>query len=116
MFADCPLTVVVESWRIPDRFALGQRAEASVEVIILRVNELDGYHAHAEHATDFLVSRRVAAHAIAGVQCIAAEECVARAFKAEVLRHVNYIKTVLGKPAAIVRLFALALSVAEARH
>ena len=58
----------------------------------------------------------VAPHAVAGVQRVAAEQRVAGAFEAEVLRHVDDLEAVLGQPAAIVRLFALPLPVAEPRE
>ena len=65
---------------------------------------------------DLLVAGRVAAHAVAGVERVAAEQRIAGAFEAEVLRHVDDFEAVLGEPAAVVRLFALPLPVAEARE
>ena len=63
---------------------------------------------------DLLVAGGVAAHAVAGVERVAAEEGVAGAFEAEVLGDVDDFEAVLGEPAAVVGLFALPLAVAEA--
>ena len=115
VLADCELAVFVEGGRIPNCFAVGERAEAGVEMIVAGVDELDGNHAATEHAADLLVAGRVASHAVAGVERVAAEEGVAGAFEAEVFGHFDDFKSVFGEPAAIVGFFALALAVAEAR-
>ena len=66
-------------------------------------------------SADLLVAGRVAPHAVAGVERVAAEQRVAGAFEAEVLRHVDDLEAILGKPAAVVRLLALPLAVAKPR-
>ena len=116
VLANRALAVVVERRRIPDRFAVGERAEAGVEMVVAGVDELDRNHAAAEHAADLLMAGRVAPHAVAGVERVAAEEGVAGAFEAEVFRHIDDFETIFGEPAAIVRLFALPLAVAESRE
>ena len=85
VLAERPLAVVVERGRIPDRLAGGERAEAGVEVVVAGVDQFHRNHAAAEHAADLLMAGGVAAHAVAGVQRVAAEERVAGAFEAEVL-------------------------------
>jgi hypothetical protein len=116
VLANGALAVLIERGRIPNCFVIGERAEAGVEVIIAGIDELDRNHTAAEFAADLLMAGGVTSHAIAGVEGVAAEECVAGAFKAEVFRHLDDFEAVLCKPAAVVGFFALPLPVAEARE
>ena len=84
-------------------------------MIVAGVDEFDGNHAATEQPADLLMAGGVAAHAIAGVERVAAEERVAGAFEAEVFGDFDDLETIFGKPAAIVGLFALPLAVTEAR-
>src|SRR5262249_8031316 len=93
----------------------GKRTEARVEVIVARVDELDGNHAAADHAADLLVAGGIAPHAVAGVKRVAVEESVAGAFEAEVGRHIDDLKTIFSEPAAVVRFLALSLTMTEVR-
>ena len=66
----------------------GQRAEAGIEVVVIRIDQFHGNDAAAEHFADLLMAARVAANAIAGKERVAAEQGVAGAFEVKSLGHV----------------------------
>ena len=79
-------------------------------MVVVRVDQFERQHAHAEQLGDLLVAAGVAAHAVAGEQRVAAEQGVAGAFEASSRRGVSMAhQAVVDEPAAEVRLLALPL-------
>ena len=87
--------VIVERRRDSRSPGRRQRAEARVEVIVIRIDQLERNHAAAEHLADLLMAAGIAADAIAGKERVAAEQGVAGPFEVQIVRHVAGFETVL---------------------
>ncbi len=112
-FAEGALAVVVEGAGVVDGFAVRERAEASVEVVVVPVDHFERDHADAEEFGDLLMAAGVAAGLIAGEERVAAEEGVAGAFEVGSGRRFADFVTEFHERGLVEGLFALALVVFE---
>ena len=100
--------VVVERVGVIDRLAGGQRAEAGVEVVEARVDQLQRQDLDAEPLAEPLVAPHVAADAVAGEQRLAAEQGVAGPLEVAALGgRCSTVEAVRGEPGVEVRRLAL---------
>src|SRR2546423_13712242 len=113
VFTDRALAVFVERIWKPERAAVGQRAEASIDVIEPRIDQLDRDDEATEQIRDSAMGIYVGPEFVAAEQNIAAEEGVALAFEIKVLRQPDDFVAMLFHPARKMRRFAGAFFVPE---
>src|SRR3954447_13675351 len=107
--------IVVEGARKADGFARREWAEASVEVVIVAVDQLQGDDAGIRELADELLGVDIATDAVAGDQRVAAVEGIPRSFKISPLRQPLDVEGVGCEPSGANRFFPLPLLVAEVR-
>src|SRR5262249_34582562 len=73
--------VGIECWRIVDRRAGRQRAEASVQMVETAIDQFEREHLPDDTPAYLLVCKRIAAKAIASKENGAAKERIPRPFK-----------------------------------
>ena len=74
-------TVFVERAGVVDRFAVGERAEACIQMIVPGVDQFEREHLHAEPVAQPQLAARVGPRAIPGEEHVAAEEGIARSLE-----------------------------------
>ena len=92
-----------------------QRAEAGIEVIETRVDQLERQDLDAQPLADPLVAAHIAAKPVAGDQRLAAKEGVAGPFEVVARRELDDLEPAAPGPAFKVRRFALPHAVSEPR-
>src|SRR6266480_6511820 len=114
MFTNGALAVSIERLRKPDRAAIRQRAEASVEMIKALVHQFDRNHEVVQQLGQEQMRLDVRAKPVTAKQNVTAKETVALAFKNELGRQLHYFEPVLGKPTLEMTFFAPPFLVTEA--
>src|SRR2546430_671769 len=98
MFTNGALAVSIERLRKPDRAAIRQRAEASVEMIKALVHQFDRNHEVVQQLGQEQVRLDVRAKPVTAKQNLTAKEPIAFAFKNELGWQLHHFEPVLGKP------------------
>src|SRR4029077_14728264 len=93
MLADRPLAVIVECWGKPDRAAIGQRAETSIEMIKAGIDQFDRDDESAEPVSNGAMRLYIGAEFVTAEQPVPSEKRISFTFEIKILWQPNHFVT-----------------------